>query len=604
MTALFRAPFTPATIDEAARTVELIASTGAGVLRADFEGPLVERLEVSPGAVDLSRLDGMPLLDSHRQDGLDRILGVVRGARFEAGNLIVKVEFSARAEAVWADVRAGIIRNVSIGYGPLAWNDGTDAKGARVRTITRWELQEVSLVPVGADPAAKVRSNMPQPTTPMADAPPPAPAPMVPASETRAAVNGEIRALATTFDLGSDWANGLIDRSASEGEARAAALDALRLRPGTRPAIVARALSVGAHDDPTQFRALAAEAVYATRANPRHTLSEPARAFAGMTTLDLAREALRMAGRSTTGLSPAETVTRALHTTSDFPAIYADTANRTLRDGYAAAPSAMKRLARQATAKDFRAKTKVQAADLAKLEKVNEAGEYKYSTFIEGRESYAIGTYGTIVALSRQMIINDDIGAFTDIAGKLGIAAAEFESQFLVDLVLANAGTGPVMDDGAPLFHASRGNLAASGAALSQDAISMARLAMRRRKGINGRSISVSPKFLLVPPELETVAETLLTAIQPGRAEDVNPFGGKFELLVEPRLVDPHRWYLVGDPAVIEGLEYSYLQGAEGPQTESRAGFDVDGVEVKIRLDFGAAFLDHRGWHQNPGAEG
>jgi phage head maturation protease len=599
MTALFRTPFTPSSLDEEARTVELIASTGAGVVRADFDGPFVERLDVSPAAVDLSRLDGMPLLDSHRQDALGAVLGVVRGARFEAGNLIVRVQFSPRAELVWQDVKAGIIRNVSIGYGPLEWRDGQDAKGARLRTVTHWELREVSLVPVGADPAAKVRSHMPDTTT--AAAPPPETT--VPPTETRAAVNGEIRALATTFDLGSDWANGLIDRGASEGEARAAALEAMRTRQTTRPVIAARTTTVGAHDDPTQFRALAGEAVYATRANPRHTLSEPARAYAGFTTLDLAREALRMAGQSSTGLSPADTITRALHTTSDFPAIFADTANRTLREAYTAAPAVMKRLARQSTAKDFRAKTRVQAADLAKLEKVGEAGEYRYSTFIEGKESYRIGTYGTIVALSRQMLINDDIGAFADLAGKLGAAASEFEAQFLVDLLVANAGTGPLMDDGLPVFHASRGNLAATGGQPSQAAISAARLAMRRQKGINGRPISVAPKVLLVPPELETGAEAILAAIQPTRTEDVNPFGGKFDLLVEPRLVDPARWYMAGDPAAIEGLEYSYLQGSEGPQTESRAGFEVDGVEVKVRLDFGAAFLEHRGWYQNPGKE-
>lgn len=600
MTALFRAPFTPTTIDEAARTVELIASTGAGVVRADFEGPFVERLEVTPAAVDLSRLDGMPLLDSHRQSDLGAVLGVVRGARFEGGNLVVQVQFSARAEAVWQDVAAGIIRNVSVGYAPKAWRDGADPKGARVRTVTKWELQEVSLVPVGADPSAKVRSNMTEQTT-TAEAPPPVTI-ITPALDTRAAVNGEIRALATTFDLGSDWANGLIDRGATEGEARAAALDAMRSRT-TRPTITARVTSVGAHDDPTQFRALAGEAVYATRANPRHQLSDAARAYAGLTTLDLAREALRIAGQSTTGLSPADTITRALHTTSDFPAVFADTANRTLRDGYTAAPSVMKRLARQSTAKDFRAKTKVQAADLAKLEKVNEAGEYKYSTFIEGKESYAIGTFGTIVALSRKMLVNDDIGAFTDLAAKLGAASAEFEDQFLVDLLVANAGAGPNLEDGLPIFHASRGNLAAAGGLPSQGAISAARLAMRRQTGINGRPISVAPKYLVVPPELETAAEYMLASIQPNKTEDANPFAGKFDLLVEPRLVDPARWYMVGDPAAIEGLEYSYLQGSEGPQTESRAGFEVDGVEVKVRLDFGGAFLEPRGWYQNPGEE-
>ena len=37
-------------------------------------------------------------------------------------------------------------------------------------------------------------------------------------------------------------------------------------------------------------------------------------------------------------------------------------------------------------------------------------------------------------------------------------------------------------------------------------------------------------------------------------------------------------------PAQIDGLEYAYLAGAPGPQTETRAGFEVDGVEVKVRL--------------------
>jgi HK97 family phage prohead protease len=69
------------------------------------------------------------------------------------------VEVSGRAEAIWRDIKAGIIRNVSVGYLPLSWKDGLDAKGARVRTVTRWELREVSLVPVGADPAAQIRGN-------------------------------------------------------------------------------------------------------------------------------------------------------------------------------------------------------------------------------------------------------------------------------------------------------------------------------------------------------------------------------------------------------------------------------------------------------------
>jgi hypothetical protein len=43
-------------------------------------------------------------------------------------------------------------------------------------------------------------------------------------------------------------------------------------------------------------------------------------------------------------------------------------------------------------------------------------------------------------------------------------------------------------------------------------------------------------------------------------------------------------------------------QATEGPQVESRSGWDVDGVEIRVILDFGAGFIDHRGWFMNAGA--
>lgn len=591
----FRAAFRPASINEDDRTVELVASTGAGVERHDFEGPFTERLEVSTAAVDLSGIDGMPLLDSHRQDGLDRVLGVVRAARIERGELIVQVEFSERAEAIWRDVKAGLIRNVSVGYSPKKWTDGT-ASGGRVRTVNSWTLMEVSLVPVGADPRAKTRSARMPDTETEAAAPPATTTP--PPAETRAAINREIRALAQTFDLPADWSDDQIDRAATADQARAAALDALRQRRQQQPNLAPRVTVLTEHDSPEAFATRVGEALYATRCNPRHELSEPARPFAAMTTLDVAREALHRRGVSTTALTPADTVTRALHTTSDFPMIFADTANRVLREGYEAAPAVLKQVAKQTTARDFRAKTSIQLGEAPTLEKVGEHGEYKAGTMAEAKETYRIDTFGRIIGLTRKALINDDLGAFNDLAAKFGAAAADFEAQFLGDLLVAN----PVMDDGAALFHANHGNLAGTGAAISAETLSAARLAMRRQTGLSGRPIGVVPKYLIVPPELETTAEQILAAIQPATTDAVNPFAGKLTLLVEPRLTDTDRWYVAASPAQVPGLEYAYLQGAEGPQTESRAGFEVDGVEVKVRLDFGAAFLDWRSWYANPGA--
>src|SRR5690606_4648979 len=75
-------------------------------------------------------------------------------------------------------------------------------------------------------------------------------------------------------------------------------------------------------------------------------------------------------------------------------------------------------------------------------------------------------------------------------------------------------------------------------------------------------------------------------------------------VIAEPRL-DPASgaipWFLFANPATIDTIEYAYLEGQEGVYIETRMGFDVDGVEVKARLDFGAKAIDWRGMYRNPG---
>jgi HK97 family phage prohead protease len=591
----------PKSINDAERSAEIVISTGAGVLREDMDGRFLEILDLA--GVDASR-SNIPLLDSHRQDSLERVLGRVVEVRREGGMLVAKVRFAKTpsGEIAFQAVKDGDFSSASVGYAITNYEDRLDRQtGERVRMILGWTLHEVSLVPVAADTGASIRSmTMPETATTSAA---PAPKKKVPAGtgaavQTRAETNKEIRALAETFGLGAEFANSHIDGETEIDEVRAAALATLQTRATRTPTIAVTAV----HDaSPEETATRMGEAVFA-RSVPGHKVSDPARPYMNMTTLDMARSCLQVRGISTIGLSPADTITRALHTTSDFPAIFADTANRSLRRAYDAAPQVLKRLARQTTARDFRAKSGIQLGEAPTLEKVNEAGEYKYGTLAEASESYAIDTFGKIVSLSRKAIINDDIGAFVDLSGKLGMAAAEFEAQFLVNLLASGAGLGPTMADGDTLFHADHGNKSVSGAALDATTLGAARLAMRRQTGLSGKPINVTPKFVLVPPELETKGEQILAAIQPAKAEDVNPFGGKMELLVEARLASATRWYVVADPAQIDGLEYAYLQGEEGPQIETRAGFEVDGLEVKVRLDFGAAFMDWRGWYTNAGA--
>jgi len=198
-------------------------------------------------------------------------------------------------------------------------------------------------------------------------------------------------------------------------------------------------------------------------------------------------------------------------------------------------------------------------------------------------------------------LINDDLGAFVAMTGQFGRAAAEFEAQYLVTLLASN----PVMADTKALFHTGHGNLAGTGAAISIASLGTAKQAMRLQKGLDGTTpIDATPKHLIVPAALETIALQYLAQTTPNQSSLVNPFAGQLSLIVDPRLdaLSATRWYLAADSATVEGLEHAYLQGQEGPYIEQRLGFEVDGVEMKCRLDFGAGFTDYRGWYSNPGA--
>ena len=364
------------------------------------------------------------------------------------------------------------------------------------------------------------------------------------------------------------------------------------------------------HTDPAAVLARREEALYARITGEKP--SDAARPFVGDRLVDHAGAILTMRGEFVRGMHAEEILTRAAqHTISDFPQLLTGVGNRMLMPAYTAAQSPIKALCRQATHPDFRPATKLRISGTPKLEKVSESGEITSVTRGESKESYALDTYGSIFALSRKAVVNDDLGAFRDWANVAGRAAAETETDLLITLLTENSGAGPTMDDTHPLFYSGHGNVAAEGHVIFDEgeaypvALSDARLAMRKQTGLDGVTpINAAGKFLLVPAELETLAEQAVVAnIQAQASGDTNPFIGKLVVMVEPRLTDPLAWYVFADPAVLPCLEFAYLSSAQGPQMASRQGWDVLGTEFRVHLDFGAGAIDWRGAYRNEGAE-
>jgi phage head maturation protease len=632
------APLAPTTVNDETRTVSAVIATETPVLCRSKDGRKWYEVLLM-AALETPLPDAVPLLDSHQQKTLADQIGVVTGLRVESRQLTGDMTISARFPAVWADVKAGVLRAVSVGASVEAWTQSGAADGTPILTAAKWRLVEASLVTFPADAAATTRSSsMPDTIT----APPeaadkaekvaefkPCPTCETPSgckklggcvveangggeAETAAAPTDsepaamppqQVRALQRSLGLGDGWSRGLITRGATEQEVRAAAFAVLAtgvqgLRPDQPRIQVLRSA-----DDPYTRATWMGEALY-VRSAGAGALSEPARQYAYASPADMARELLTLRGVSTVGMAPAAIITRSLNSTSDFPIILGEVIGRTLRGAYAAAPSGIRAAARVTNARDFRTKTSVQLSEAPILKRLSESGEITAGSMAEASETYKVETFARKVGITRQALVNDDLGAFSDLARRFGQAAAETEAVELVALLVKNAGAGPLLNDGTPLFHASRGNIADPAAAISDASLSAARAAMRTRKGLSGQIISAPPRYLVVPAALETAAEKWLTAIQATAASDVNPFGGKLELLAEPRFdaVSATRWYLCADPAVIDGLEIAYLTGSNGPLVEPLRDADSDGVTLKVLHDFGVGFVEWRSWHANAGA--
>ena len=670
------------TVDAEARTVEVVWTTGASVRRRRYTGwesyvDYDEILIVSRSAIDLSRLErGAPVLDSHASWGTRHQLAVVERAWIEDGKGLATLRFPARGidediDRFFALVADGQRRNISVGYSidKVRVEAGEKKGDVEQWFVERWTPHELSFVTIPADIDAQVRRGAGQtaersaspefpvtftvrdepgatqeaamadpveaapsaaPNTQQTDtrAAPVQPAPAAPPVDTAAlqasAVQAErartaaIRLIGRTHKMPDAFVDEAIEKGTPEQEFRNAVLDKLaaqsdRTAPRTEVEILP-----GGQDETETRRQAAIDALLHRAAPSRFKLSDPARAYRGMTLIRMAEEALAWNGDAVRGLNPNEIAQRALHTTSDFPAILAAVTNKMFLGAYQAAPQTFGPIVRRMTLSDFNESHLIRMGSGPKLKKIGEHGEYKRGSIVESKETVKVSTYGIVVGITRQVIINDDLGAFTRLPQQFGTSVATLESDIVWGLWLSNP---QLKQDSTAVFHtAKHANLASSGTLLAEPAVSVGQTAMSKQLDLDGKTnLNVVPSFLVVPSELRAIGEKMLASFVPAKASDVVPESiRRMQLIVEPRLsngvVDADNginasgsataWYLAVDPstAMVDTIVVATLEGQDGPYTETRQGFDIDGMEIKCRHDFGAAWADFRGVYKDPGA--
>lgn len=255
---------------------------------------------------------------------------------------------------------------------------------------------------------------------------------------------------------------------------------------------------------------------------------------------------------------------------------------------------------------DFRTQRRVRVGGYGTLPVVNEGAPYQPLTSPGDEEvTYALEKKGGTDDLTMEMIANDDLGAITRIPRGLGLAAARTLHNFVWDFILTN----PTIYDSVTLFHASHNNTTA--VALSQSGMSSLRQKMRDQTGYGDTSniLSLVPKILVVPNELEELALQLtgsrvaVPATPAGPSDTPNLHQG-MQYIVLDYDTDANDWFQVADPSRCPTIEVGFYQGRQTPelftQSDQNVGsmFNADKVTWKIRHTYKGAVLDYRGFQR------
>lgn len=610
-------------VDTDSRTVELSFSSetpygrwfGDEILCHDEECINLERFNNGLGTA----------LFNHDRDA---VVGHVEKAWIEnnRGKALVRFDEDEQSDTIFQKVQSGTLKGVSVGYSIKRYEvlDDKDSvssngrfKGPDTYVVTDWEPLEISIVSVPADPTVGVGRSAEEIHTSIntqeeeksmdekeilktVDVKSTEPvetgitqADLAKAMEQERKRTSEITALFRDFDV--EGADEAIVMGVSVDEARAMVMDQLRARNKGVSVTMGEAES-------DKFRAAAQDAVLMAAGLPVTEPAPGASELRGYSMIELARESLRRECDTKANFGDNMEMARAaINSTSTFPAIMSNLANKSVMNGFNEAETTFQIWTGKGSNRDFKEAARYALSEAGNLELVPEGGQFPQDVFGEAFARTKVATYGKIFSLTRQAIINDDLGLFSKIATRYGSAAKR-----LVNKMVYAQLTGTVkMQDNVALFDDKHGNVAKTAEALSVASLAKAITAMRRQKGITDEAnLNITPKYLVVPPELEVTAYQIVNstaAVDGTNSGVVNPYKGRFVVVSDPELKDTTAWYLVADASQHDTIEVTYLNGVETPRLETRQGFDVDGIEYKVAFDVGVDTIDFRGLYKNVG---
>lgn len=627
-----RAEIDTSSVNSKNRSVDILISTETPIRRVDYwSGEAYDEVLLhGKENIDLTRAENAKLRWSHGNGKYGELpLGKLENVRIENNELRATAHFSTAnpdAEMFWRMVEEGTLSEISVG-GKKQEVRITERDGeVPLVEVTRWEFQEASLVDIGADPSAGIGRSE---------------------NFNEGDIMGKLEILRRELDAlksGSatqdeinrkiDEVNAEVARVAAEKKEAEDKLADLQRREGIRTIATQygdlvdddtlnRALEDKNMDDNSFARSLLAKKVEKQtdvnfqRANEEgeddikravaHGLimrfggnvenpHKDAHKFTGASMLEIAR-----AITGYDGFDKEELIQRAM-STSDFPILLSNVANKMLDTAFSEAEATFDVWTQAVDVTDFKQGVAAHMQTGGKLQKIAENGELKNIEFGENGETFKLETYGAKFRVTRQMLINDDLGAFQKFFDEFGAMARRSANSIVYDLLQGRGEfANYTMADGKPIFDATvHKNYDATGAVISTDSLTSARTKMRRQEE-NGVKLNITPKYLLVSPENETKALQLLNSESDPAANNsgvVNVHRNTLDVVVDSEL-EATPWFLAAPRRTIKVL---YLQGTGRKPIVRESDRNLSGVTFECVFDFGVYAEDFRGLYKNAGA--
>jgi hypothetical protein len=329
----------------------------------------------------------------------------------------------------------------------------------------------------------------------------------------------------------------------------------------------------------------------------------------------LAQMCCEFDGVETRGKDIRAKVGLALNSTGTFPKLLENVTEKRMLMGFEFFPQTYERWTKPGSTNDFKQFTRLRVSEADDLLLKPEGAEIEGSTLTEARERGQCYTYARSFRVTRELIINDDMGQILRQPERFGQSARRLIGDLVYDLLIGPTGFGPLMGDGTRLFVNDVNWFNDSDLTLNSTldltngnaALDHAAFLMMTRTGLAAKdTLGLEPRFLLIPPKLRQAARILMNSsanvADSKNAGVVNAEENLADIIVEPRLrntafnanASETAWYLIADPRIIDTIEVTYLNGVRTPFMEREARFSTDDIEFKVRHDVAVTALESR----------